>query len=101
MELLLKLSGILLGVLSRTWIPYLRKIMAGRIKQFEKKYLTTAAVSFILSVITTLLIFPEFEFPQTGSGVEGSIKLFCIAFGFGFGWNSLINEGAKWRERRK
>jgi len=101
MELFLKLSGILLGVLSRTLIPYLRKIMAGKIKKFDKEYWLTAVASFILSLITTILIFPKFEFAQTGVGIESLIRLFCTAFGFGFAWNSLVNEGIKWGEKPK
>jgi len=101
MELFLKLSGILSGVLARTLLPYLRKITTGKIKKFDKEYWITAVASFILSVITTILIFPEFEIAETGPGLEGIIKLFCAAFGFGFGWNSLVNELAKWREKPK
>jgi len=101
MELFLKLSGILLGVLSRTLIPYLRKMITGKIKKFDKEYWITAGASFILSVITTLLIFPKFEIVQVGPGLEGLIKLFCAAFGFGFAWNSIVNEAAKWTEKPK
>ncbi len=101
MELFLKLSGILLGVLSRTLVPYLRKLRQGKVKEFKNGYWLSALASFILGLITTLLIFPEFNIAQPGVGVEASIKLFCLAFGFGFGWNSLISEGAKWGERVK
>jgi len=101
MELFLKLSGILLGVLSRTLVPYLRKLRQGKVKEFKNGYWLSALASFILGLITTLLIFPEFNIAQPGVGVEASIKLFCLAFGFGFGWNSLISEGAKWGERGK
>lgn len=101
MELFLKLSGILLGVLARTLVPYLRKLRQGKVKEFKKGYWLSALASFILGLITTLLIFPEFNIAQPGVGVEASIKLFCLAFGFGFGWNSLVSEGAKWGERVK
>jgi len=101
MELFLKLSGILLGVLARTLIPYLRKAMTGKIKKFEKEYWITAGASFLLSLITTLLIFPKFEFTQTMPGIEGLVRLFCAAFAFGFAWNSLVNEGVKWAEKPK
>ncbi len=37
---------------------------------------------------------------EAGSGPETTVKLFCLAFGFGFGFNSLVAEGAKWGERR-
>jgi len=53
MEFFLKLSGILLGVLVRTLVPYLRKLRQGKVKEA------------------------------------------------GFGWNSLVSEGAKWGERVK
>ncbi len=101
MELFLKLSGILLGVLARTLVPYLRKLRQGKIKKFKNGYWLSALASFILGIITTLLIFPEFNIAQPGNGLEASIKLFCLAFGFGFGWNSLVSEGAKWGEKVK
>jgi hypothetical protein len=101
MELFLKLSGILLGVLARTLVPYLRKLNQGKIKNFKKGYWMSALTSFALGVITTLLIFPEFNIASPGVGPEASVKLFCLAFGFGFGFNSLITESAKWAERRK
>ncbi len=101
MEEALKLLGILFGVLARTLVPYLRKLKQGKIKEFEKGYWISALASFILGLITTLLIFPEFKVVQPGAGLEASIKLFCLAFGFGFGFNSLIAEGAKWGEKHK
>jgi len=101
MELFLKLFGILFGVLARTLVPYLRKLKQGKVKEFKNGYWLSALASFILGLITTLLIFPEFNIAQPGVGLESSIKLFCLAFGFGFGWNSLVSEGAKWGERVK
>jgi len=101
MELFLKLFGILFGVLVRTLVPYLRKLKQGKVKEFKNGYWLSALASFILGLITTLLIFPEFNIAQPGVGLESSIKLFCLAFGFGFGWNSLVSEGAKWGERVK
>ncbi len=71
-------------------------MMAGKVDKFKKEYLGTAVASFILSLITTIIIFPKFEFTQVGVGLEGAIKLFCTAFGFGFGWNSLVNEAIQW-----
>ena len=101
MEVVLKLSGILLGVLARTLAPYLRKVKQGKVKEFKNGYWLSALAAFILGLITTLLIFPKFEITQTGPGIEGLIKLFCTAFGFGFAWNSLVNETAKWAEKGK
>jgi len=100
MELTLKLAGILFGVLARTLVPYLRKMMAGKVDKFKKEYLATAVASFILSLIMTIIILPKFEFTQAGIGLEGTIKLFCTAFGFGFGWNSLVNEAIQWAPKK-
>jgi len=101
MEVVLKLLGILFGVLARTLVPYLRKLKQGKVRKFKNGYWLSALASFILGLITTLLIFPEFNIAQPGVGVEASIKLFCLSFGFGFAWNSIISEGAKWGEKRK
>ena len=101
MEVVIKLTGILFGVLARTIAPYLRKLKQGKVKEFKNGYWIAAAASFTLSVITTLLIFPDFNVARPGTGIEASIKLFCLAFGFGFAWNSVVSEAAKWGEKRK
>ena len=101
MELALKLLGILFGVLARTLVPYLRKLKQGKVKEFKNGYWVSALAAFILGLITTLLIFPKFEITQIGPGIEGLVKLFSTAFGFGFAWNSLVNEAAKWTEKKK
>ncbi len=72
-----------------------RKLKQGKVKKFKNRYWLSALASFILGLITTLLIFPKFEITQTCPGIEGLVKLFCTAFGFGFAWNSLVNETAK------
>lgn len=100
MEVAIKLAGILFGVLARTITPYLRKLKQGKVKEFKNGYWASALASFILGLITTLLIFPRFEITQMGPGIEGAVKLFCAAFGFGFAWNSLVNEAAKWTEKK-
>ena len=82
-------------------MPYLRKLKQGKVKEFKNGYWLSALASFVLGVIATLLLFPEFNIAKPGVGLEASIKLFCLAFGFGFGWNSLISECAKWGEKRK
>ena len=98
MVLWLKLIGILLGVLGRTFVPYLRKIKEGKLTGFNGKYAASSLASLVLGVIVTMLIFPQFNV-LSGAGqisLETSIKLFCTAFGFGFGWNAIINEAGKW-----
>ncbi len=96
MEVVLKLSGVLLGVSARTLIPYLRKVREGKTAEFQKSYLTSAVASGVLAVIITLLIFPQFRPEGICVDAEGYVKLFCAAFGFGFGWNTIVNEIAKW-----
>ena len=95
-ELVLKLLGILFGVLARTFMPYLRKVKQGKVKKFWNGYWIQALASLILGIVTTMLIFPQFNVAKPGVGVEASVKLFCLAFGFGFGCNSIIAEAAKW-----
>jgi hypothetical protein len=101
MEVALKLLGILLGVLARTLAPYLRKVKQGKVKKFWNGYWIQALASLALGTITTLLIFPQFNIAKPGVGLEASVKLFCLAFGFGFGCNSIVSEAAKWTERKK
>lgn len=96
MELAIKLSGILLGVLARSIIPYLRKLKQGKVIKFSPQYFSTAIASVILGIIVTLIIFPQFRAPSAEITIEGYIKLFCASFGFGFGWNTIINEITKW-----
>jgi len=47
-------------------------------------------------MIVTVLIFPKFGVPLMGQGAEGAIRLFAMAFGFGFGWHAIVDEVAKW-----
>jgi hypothetical protein len=101
MEAMIKLLGILFGVLARTLVPYLRKVKQGKVVKFDNKYWVSAAAAFILCVITTLLIFPDFNAAKSGNGLEASVKLFCLAFGFGYAWNSAVSEAAKWMGKKR
>ncbi len=82
-------------------VPYLRKLKQGQAKEFRNGYWVSALASFGFGVITTLLIFPRFDIAGSGVGLEASVKLFCLAFGFGYAWNSIISEGAKWAEKEQ
>jgi hypothetical protein len=98
-ELILKLLGIFLGVLARAIIPWLRKLREGKAGRFRKRYVYSALSSLVLGFFVTLLIFPQFV--ATGAGaptpsLESFIKLFCLAFGFGFGWHGIVSEAAHW-----
>jgi len=91
--------GLLLGILARTVLPWLRKVREGQIRRFDRRYLYSALASLAIGLILTLVLFPKFESVPEGGTFEAFFKLFCLAFGFGFGWNALINEGGAWASR--
>jgi hypothetical protein len=93
---LITFFGLLLGILARTILPWLRKVKEGKIRGFSRRYVYSALASAAIGLILTLTIFPRFEAGAAGGTFEDSFKLFCLAFGFGFGWNALVNEGGAW-----
>jgi len=94
--LTLELSGIFLGVLARAFFPWIRKLRDGKVVHFSKRYLYSAIGSVIAGMIVTVLIFPKFEVASMGQGAEASVRLFAMAFGFGFGWHAIVDEVDKW-----
>ena len=94
--LALELSGIFLGVLARAFFPWVRKLRSGKAVRFRKRYLYSAIGSVIAGMIVTLLIFPKFDVVSSGQGADAGIRLFAVAFGFGFGWHAIVDEVAKW-----
>ena len=95
-EFLVKFFGLLLGILARTILPWLRKVKEGKVRGFNRRYLYSALASAAIGLILTLTIFHRFEAGVEGQTFEAFFKLFCLAFGFGFGWNALVNEGGAW-----
>jgi hypothetical protein len=95
MEFLVKFFGLLLGILARTLLPWLRKVKEGKIRSFNRRYIYSALVSAAIGFFLTLTVFPRFE-AAAGQGFEELFKLFCLAFGFGYGSNALVNEGGAW-----
>jgi len=94
--LALELSGIFLGILARAFFPWVRKLRSGEAAHFSKRYLYSTIGSVIAGIIITVLIFPKFDVSSTVQGTEAMVKLFATAFGFGFGWHAIVDEGAKW-----
>ena len=92
----IELSGIFLGVLARAFFPWVRKLRAGEVARFRRRYLYSAIGSVIAGMIVTMLIFPEFSVPSMGQGAEAGARLFTMAFGFGFGWHAIVSEAVKW-----
>ena len=97
MEITIQVVGLFFGVFMRTWVPYARKLKQGKIEKFDWKFLQFAIGSFILSAVTVILLIPEYNL-ATGDAdtAYAGIKMFATAFSFGFAWNSVINEAAKW-----
>jgi|GEM_PF-382901 len=97
-----KIVGLFLGVVARSLIPWLRKLRQGKVQGFDHLYFYSALATFILGVIITLIIFPQFKGDSTAitsavvPGFEAYFRLFCLAFGFGFGWNAIVLEAGKW-----
>jgi len=83
--LALELSGIFLGVLARVFFPWVHKLRDSKVAHFSKRYLYSAIGSVIAEMIVTMLIFPKFEVASIGQGAETGVRLFAMAFGFGFG----------------
>ncbi|HDT13626.1 MAG TPA: hypothetical protein ENO03_04640 [Candidatus Aminicenantes bacterium] len=96
---LVKFLGLFAGVVARTILPWLRKVKEGKVRGFSRRYVYSALASLALGLILALTIFPEFEAGMVGEGLEAYARLFCLAFGFGFGWNALVNEGGAWAVR--
>ena len=96
---LVKITGLFLGVLARTLLPWLRKVRDGQARGFSRRYLYAALASLAIGTILTVVIFPRFEAGPEAAGFEALFKLFALAFAFGFGWNALINEGEAWASR--
>ena len=91
--MIIELTGIFLGVITRVFFPWVRKLKRGKVKAFEMNYLYSALGSIIFGVIVTLLVLPQLK--SIGTATAG-IEAFAIAFGFGFGWHSIVNEAGKW-----
>jgi len=96
--MIIQILGLLVGVFLRTFLPYIRKLKEGKIERFDKKFLYQAIGAVILSFISVILIIPQYEFKLEEGNFIAGIKNFSIAFSFGFAWNSLINEGRKWKQ---
>ena len=88
-----QLSGVFLGVITRVFLPWIRKLKRGKVEEFDTKYLYSTAGSVLFGIIITLLVLPQFKvLGSAGTGIEA----FAVAFGFGFGWHSIVNEAGKW-----
>jgi len=93
----IKIIGLFLGVVARSLIPWLRKLRQGEVQTFDRRYLYSALATFLLGIILTLVLFPQFKSDALGTAdFETYFRLFCLAFGFGFGWNAIVLEAGQW-----
>ncbi|MDI6698953.1 MAG: hypothetical protein QME85_08460 [Candidatus Saccharicenans sp.] len=98
----IKIVGLFLGVVARSLIPWLRKLRQGEVQSFDRRYFYSALATFILGIILTLVLFPQLKVEPGGpeetaaTAFEAYFRLFCVAFGFGFGWNAMVLEAGKW-----
>ncbi|MDI6846490.1 MAG: hypothetical protein QME28_10200 [Candidatus Saccharicenans sp.] len=98
----IKIAGLFLGIVARSLIPWLRKLREGKVQRFDRRYFYSALATFILGIILTLVLFPQLKAEPVAAGEAASpgfethFRLFCIAFGFGFGWNAMVFEAGKW-----
>jgi len=99
---IIKIVGLFLGVVARSLIPWLRKLRAGQVHGFDRRYFYSALATFILGIILTLVLFPQFKDDAAGldlanpPGFEAYFRLFCLAFALGFGWNAMVLEAGQW-----
>ena len=100
----IKILGLFLGIVARSLIPWLRKLRQGEVHGFDRRYFYSALATFILGIILTLVLFPQFKDDGAGLGPGGAsspgfeayFRLFCLAFAFGFGWNAMVLEAGQW-----
>ena len=69
----IKIIGLFLGVVACLLIPWRRRLTQG-----EAGGQGGASATGIVP------------------GFENYFRLFCLAFGFGFGWNAIVLEAGKW-----
>lgn len=80
--------GLIIGVIARVSIPYLRKMWAGEIKEFQIYYIMQGFAGLILSAIVVILVAPNMLVSEGAT----FIQLVSTNFVIGFGSTSLINE---------
>jgi len=85
------LIGTLLGILVRTFLPYIRKVLQGKLPPYiDIKYISSGTISFItLAYIAKILI------PSIAPYLSALI-VFIVMFFMALGLNTIMNEALKW-----
>ena len=95
-------SGVFLGVLCRTLLPYVEKLRdaldRGVKIAWDNRYGYTASAALFLSFVTSALAFPSIQIP---SSTPSLLYLLLIGFGYGWGLNDALNKFLiDWRETK-
>jgi len=91
--LIIAAIGIFLGVLTRTGLPYLKKLRDAKRTEppgtldFDVMYAGTAIFSVVVSFVATMFLLPQFPILE-----EVPLLSFSNAFTTGFTANSIIND---------
>lgn len=88
--------GVLVGLSARTLLPYWDKLKSGEIDVFDRKFLGTAVIAFIASIVPAFAFFPV-AMQQIGPylGSFGIPTIFVISALMAYGTNDVINYGLK------
>ena len=85
---LIAFVAIVLGIIARTYFPYLKKKSSDVYVTFDAGFIATAIFS---GVVSAIFIYPVFVFPET----TDVLKVFISAFIFAYAANDGVNRIAK------
>ena len=74
---LIAFVAIVLGVIGRTYFPYLKKVGQDKSIEFDYKFILTAIFS---GIVTAVFIWPLFILPAEGTYFEIAIAAFIFAW---------------------
>lgn len=80
--------GLILGVVARMALPYLRKLWSGEIKEFQIYYIWQSIAGLILALVAAVLIAPNILIIPEATFLQSITTNFLV----GFGSEALINE---------
>jgi len=89
--------GLFIGVLTRIYLPYLRKLYQGSTTNFDNKYIVSGLAALALAFIIVFMLGPECLVL-----VETTLlKVFWLNWIVGFGASALVNEVLAWGAPRE
>lgn len=87
------LVGIAIGIVARTYAPYLKKLAEGKIEKFERKYLYSAVLSFVIALGTAKELIGSFDL----AAETPWYLILILAVLFGAMWNDGVNRSIWWK----